>query len=71
MVFSINANYFLDFFNKGLTSHLIFTKNLLIIFYALPALENLRITSILFITDALSTMLRLLREESDEASWLI
>jgi len=47
-VFSINANYFLDFFNKGLTPHLIFTKNLLIIFYTLPALENLRITSILF-----------------------
>ena len=34
-VFSINANYFLDFFNKGLTLHFIFTKNLLIIFYAL------------------------------------
>ena len=47
-VFSINANYFLDFFNKGLTPHLIFTKNLLIIFYTLPALENLRITSVLF-----------------------
>jgi len=46
-VFSINANYFLDFFNKGLTPHLIFTKNLLIIFYALQALEKLRITSFL------------------------
>jgi len=33
-VFSINANYFLDFFNKGLTLYLIFTKNLLIIFHA-------------------------------------
>ncbi len=46
-VFSINANYFLDFFNKGLTPHLIFPKNLLNIFYALLALEILRITSFL------------------------
>ena len=46
-VFSINANYFLDFFNKGLTLYLIFTKNLLIIFYALLALEKTRITSFL------------------------
>ena len=47
-VFSINANYFLDFFNKGLTLHLIFTKNLLIIFHTLQALEKLRNTSFLF-----------------------
>ena len=40
VVFSINTNYFLNFFNKGLTPHLIFTKNLLIIFYTLPALEK-------------------------------
>ena len=46
-VFSINANYFLDFFNKGLTPHLIFTKNLLIIFHALQTLEKLRNTSFL------------------------
>ena len=46
-VFSINANYFLDFFDKGLTPHLIFPKNLLNISYALPALEILRITSFL------------------------
>ena len=39
-VFPINANYFLDFFNKGPTPHLIFTKNLLIIFHALQVLEN-------------------------------
>ena len=46
-VFSINANYFLDFFNKGLTLYLIFTKNLLIIFYTLLALEKIRIASFL------------------------
>ena len=46
-VFSINANYFLDFFNKGLTPHLIFPKNLLNIFYVLLALEILGITSFL------------------------
>ena len=46
-VFSINTNYFLDFFNKGLTPYLIFTKNLLIIFYTLQTLEKLRNTSFL------------------------
>ena len=46
-VFSINANYFLDFFNKGLTPYLIFPKNLLNIFHALLALEILGITSFL------------------------
>ena len=39
-VFSINANYSLNFFNKGLTLHLIFPKNFLNIFYALQTLEN-------------------------------
>jgi len=48
VVFSINANYFLDFFDKGLTLYLIFTKNLLIIFHTLQALEKLRNTFFLF-----------------------
>jgi len=33
--------------------------------------SNLLSLSSVFITDALSTMLRLLREELEEASWLI
>jgi len=48
VVFSINANYFLDFFDKGPTPYLIFTKNFLIIFHTLQALEKLRNTSFLF-----------------------
>ena len=42
-VFSINTNYFLNFFNKRLTLHFIFTKNFLIIFYVLQALKKLKI----------------------------
>jgi len=40
--------------------------------YKIKLLNLIRVYPIfLLITDALSTMLRLLREESEEASWLI